>query len=386
MTVSTTAAGQYQAFSRWKRHATRYVFLVLGIAISAWAVLVPYAKARLQVNEAELGALLLLIGTGALLSMLMAGWLTNRFGCRKTLNVSTAVFLFSLVVLAFTSDVFLFGAMLFVFGVSSGVIDIAMNIQASLVEKRTGRRLMSGFHGMYSLGGFLGALIVSLMLKVGLSITFAMAALSLVMFLGLVLVFQRYLDPFGIREIKSSFSLSSKGIVLFLGGLCGIFYMADGVVLDWGALFMMSKGSPAEMSGLAFSVFSVAIAIGRLRGDRLLERFGTGKVMAMSGITAAIGFTIILATAGTLFSMVGFCIIGFGVSNLIPILFSCISRQKAVPVSQAISTVTTLGYLGLMAGPPAMGYIAHQYGLYAVFGSVAVLVLLASVSAWKALR
>ncbi len=386
MTFPTTAKDQHQAAFHWDEYATRYVFLVLGIAVSVWAVLVPFAKARLQVNDAELGGLLLLIGTGALLSMLCAGWLTNGFGCRKTLCLSTAVFLCSLVALAFTSDVFLFAVTLFIFGVSSGIVDIAMNIQASLVEKHSGRRLMSGFHGMYSVGGFLGALIVSMMLKAGLSLLSATAILSGLMFLVLAFIFQQHLYPFGIQEEKSAFSLRPKGIVLFLGILCAIFYMSDGVVLDWGALFMMSKGSPAELAGLAFSVFSVAIAIGRLVGDRLVERLGIGKVIVASGIIAILGFGIILGTSGSLFPMAGFCIAGLGVSNLIPILFSYISQHRGLPVSQAISTVTTIGYLGLMAGPPAMGYIAHQYGLYAVFGAVAFLVIAGAAAARKALH
>lgn len=386
MTFPATAKDQHQTLFRWEEHATRYVFLVLGIAVSVWAVLVPFAKARLQVNDAELGGLLLLIGTGALSSMLWAGWLTNRFGCRKTLCFSTTVFLASLTILAYASDIFLFAATLFIFGVSSGIVDIAMNIQASLVEKQHGKRLMSGFHGMYSVGGFLGALMVSLMLKTGLSILFATALLSVLMTVGLVLVCQRHLYPFGIQEEKAAFAIKPKGIILFLGVLCGIFYLCDGVVLDWGALLMMSKGSPAGMAGLAFSMFSVAIAIGRLVGDRLIERLGIGKVILASGAVAALGFAIILGTPNTLLTMAGFCITGLGASNLIPILFSYVSRQKALPVSHAISTVTTIGYLGLMAGPPAMGYIAHQYGLYAVFGAIAYLVVLGAVAARKALH
>ncbi len=200
------------------------------------------------------------------------------------------------------------------------------------------------------------------------------------------MVFQRHLDPFGLKENRPSHRFKFRGIILFLGILCGIFYMCDGVVLDWGALLMMAKGSPTEMSGMAFSVFSIAISIGRLVGDKLIDRFGIGKIIIASGIVATLGFAIILGTANILFAMAGFCVIGLGVSNLIPMLFSYISQQRILPVSQAISTVTTIGYLGLMAGPPAMGYIAHHYGLHAIFGIIALLVLVASVSARKVLH
>ena len=146
--------------TRGHGHATRFVFLALGLAISAWAMLVPYAKARLAVDEAVLGMLLLLIGTGALLSMPFAGWLTGRFGCRKTLVVSTTLFMMALVMLACVSSPWLFGIALFLFGASSGVVDVAMNIQAILVEKERNRSMMSGFHGMYSVGGFFGAVVM----------------------------------------------------------------------------------------------------------------------------------------------------------------------------------------------------------------------------------
>ena len=164
--------------------------------------------------------------------------------------------------------------------------------------------------------------------------------------------------------------------VLFGNGGLPLFSMARGAGDSEKAADIMGNSLALLLAG------SVALtAAGYIFCRPILFAFGAGEA---SYVYAKAYLDVYLT--GTLFSMVGFCIIGFGVSNLIPILFSCISRQKAVPVSQAISTVTTLGYLGLMAGPPAMGYIAHQYGLYAVFGSVAVLVLLASVSAWKALR
>ncbi len=367
--------------------ATRYIFLVLGLAISIWAALIPFIKNRLQLNEAELGGLLLLIGTGALLSMPWAGWLTNRWGCRKTLNRSTSVFLMALVLLGYTSNVFFFAVMLFIFGMSSGVIDIAMNIQASLIEKMTDRRFMSSFHGMYSLGGFLGALLFSFLLKLGLSALWAMILFSIVMISGNVFIFQRYFFPFGIQNsTKSSPFIRPKGIILFLSVLCFIFYLSDGVVLDWGALLMISKGAHLELAGMAFSIFSIAITVGRLWGDQLINRFGAKTMITASGVTALVGFTVLLIAFSPFVAIIGFCIIGLGVSNLIPILFSYASQQSIVPISQAVSSITTLGYLGLMSGPPLMGFIAHHFHLTFVFIIVAVLIFIASCLARKFLH
>ena len=361
-------------------HATRFIFLALGLAISAWAVLVPYAKARLGVNEAELGLLLLLVGTGAIISMPFAGWLTGKYGCRKTLVVSTTVFMLSLTGLACVSSSWAFGLSLFLFGASSGVVDVGMNIQAILVEKERNRSMMSGLHGMYSVGGFFGALIISALLNLGLSPLSAILCLTVSLIAGL-LVMARYLFPYG-HESKNrkSFSLP-KGSILMLGILCFIMYMGDGVVLDWGALFMTTtKSIPADTAGLSFAIFSVAISIGRLLGDRLVEWLGIRKVMTGSGMIAAIGFIIVMEAPSAWIAFAGFIVVGLGAANLIPLLFTIASRQKKMPVPQAISSVTTLGYLGLLIGPAMMGFIAHASSLYVVFGIVAGLMIFVSVT------
>ena len=361
-------------------HATRFIFLALGLAISAWAVLVPFAKARLGVNEAELGLLLLLVGTGAIVSMPFAGWLTGKYGCRKTLIVSTTVFMLSLIGLAFVSSPWAFGLSLFMFGASSGVVDVGMNIQAILVEKERKRSMMSGLHGMYSVGGFFGALIISALLNLGLTPLSAILCLTISLIAGL-LIMARYLFPYG-HESKNrkSFSLP-KGSILMLGVLCFIMYMGDGVVLDWGALVMTTtKSISADTAGLSFAIFSVAISIGRLFGDRLVEWLGIRKVMTSSGIIAAIGFVIVMEAPSAWIAFAGFVVVGLGAANLIPLLFTIASRQKKMPVPQAISSVTTLGYLGLLVGPAMMGFIAHATSLYVVFGIVAALMIFVSVT------
>ena len=158
-------------------------------------------------------------------------------------------------------------------------------------------------------------------------------------------------------------------------------YMGDGVVLDWGALFMTTtKSISADTAGLSFAIFSVAISIGRLFGDRLVEWLGIRKVMTSSGIIAAIGFVIVMEAPSAWIAFAGFVVVGLGAANLIPLLFTIASRQKKMPVPQAISSVTTLGYLGLLVGPAMMGFIAHATSLYVVFGIVAALMIFVSVT------
>ena len=343
-------------------------------------MLVPYAKARLGVNEAILGLLLLLVGTGAIISMPFAGWLTSKYGCRKTLVVSTTVFMLSLISLSFVSSPLAFGLSLFMFGASSGVVDVGMNIQAILVEKERNRSMMSGLHGMYSVGGFFGALIISGLLNLGLSPLVSIICLT-VSLIAVLFFMARYLFPYG-HETKNrkAFALP-KGSILMLGILCFIMYMGDGVVLDWGALFMTTtKSVPPDTAGLSFAIFSVAISVGRLFGDRLVESLGIRKVMTGSGIIAAAGFLVVMEAPSAWIAFTGFVVVGLGAANLIPLLFTIASRQKKIPVPQAVSSVTTLGYLGLLVGPAMMGFIAHATSLYVVFGIVAALMVFVSIT------
>ena len=197
----------------------------------------------------------------------------------------------------------------------------------------------------------------------------------------LIAVFARYLFPYGNQGKSRSFFVLPRGSILLLGVLCAIMYMGDGVVLDWGALFMTTtKAVAPDTAGLSFAVFSVAISTGRLFGDRLVEWLGAGKVMLASSILAAAGFLFVMAAPSTVTAFAGFVVVGLGASNIIPILFSIASHQKIMPVNLAISSVTTLGYLGLLMGPPIMGFIAHASSLYAVFGIVAGLMIFVGIA------
>ena len=144
-----------------------------------------------------------------------------------------------------------------------------------------------------------------------------------------------------------------------------------------------TKAVAPDTAGLAFAVFSVAISTGRLFGDRLVEWLGIRKVMTASSIIAAAGFVCVMAAPSTITAFAGFIIVGLGASNLIPILFSIASHQKIMPVNLAISSVTTLGYLGLLVGPPMMGFIAHASSLYAVFGIIAALMIFVGIASRK---
>src|SRR5690606_5273306 len=236
--------------------STRIAFLIAGLGMSAWAPLVPFAKERLAVNEATLGALLLCLGLGSLVSMPVTGMLAGRIGCSKVIAVSALVTCISLLGLAAASSVFTMAVALLFFGAAVGSVDVAMNIQAVIVEKASGRSMMSGFHGFYSLGGILGAAGVSGLLWFGLTPFYALVVM-VVLILILLLSCVGYLLSYGSCAREPLFVLP-KGRVLLIGCLCFIVFLAEGSVLDWSAVFLTSvRNIDLAQAGLGFAAFSV---------------------------------------------------------------------------------------------------------------------------------
>ncbi len=349
--------------------STRLAFLITGLAMSAWAPLVPFAQERLDVNEATLGALLLCLGGGSLIAMPLTGPLVIKFGCKKFITLSLLLMCFSLVFLGVAASVPSLALTLLIFGLSLGATDVAMNMQAVMVEKASGRSMMSGFHGFYSLGGIFGAVIISGLLWLALS-----PFESLLILTGVLLVMLAYTAPklltYGSTETKTGdekrdpFFVLPRGKVLLLGVLCFIVFLAEGSVLDWSAVFLTSvrEVNPIH-AGLGFACFSVAMTIARLTGDRIVQALGGKRILLWGGSCAALGFAIVVFVPYTIAAYIGFTLIGLGASNIVPVLFTAAGNQKTMPMSLAISAVVSLGYAGLLAGPALIGFIAELSSL-----------------------
>ena len=260
-----------------ERATTRAAFFVLGVGVSAWATLVPYAKARLVLDEADLGLLLLCVGVGSLVAMPFAGTLTGRFGCRKVLLASLPVFLGVLPLLASVESTAIMALCLLVFGASMGLMDVALNIQSVFVEQAAGKPLMSGFHGLYSVGGAVGA--GGMVVLLGLMPPLYAVGVACAALVALLAAYGRHFIPYGSGGGGPLFVVP-RGIVLLIGVLCFIMYLGEGTILDWSALFMtVERGVEPSRAGLAYGCFSVTMVLGRLFGDRIVQRFGDARIL-----------------------------------------------------------------------------------------------------------
>ncbi|UJD81116.1 MFS transporter [Serratia rubidaea] len=361
--------------------ATRIAFFVSGLGMAAWAPLVPFAKLRLNLDDGSLGLLLLCIGAGSLLAMPLTGLLTGKLGCRRVILLAGLALCIDLPLLVLMDSTPGMGLALLLFGAAIGMIDVAMNIQAVIVERASGRAMMSGFHGFFSVGGIAGAGGVSLLLWLGLSPLAAVLATVLTIVLLLALAQKNLLRDSDAQDGGPLFVLP-RGWVMFIGALCFIMFLAEGSMLDWSALFLTTlRGVEHSQAGLGYALFSIAMTIGRLNGDRVVNALGRYKMLLIGSLCAAVGLALAVVCDSAAIALLGFMLVGLGASNVVPILFSAAGNQHDMPANLAIASVTTLGYAGILAGPALIGFIAQVSSLTVAFGCVTVLLLAVTASA-----
>lgn len=366
---------------RAARKACLLVFLVCGIGLSSWAPMVPVAKTNLNLDDATLGFVLLALGAGAILTMPFTGALINKYGSRRVSLVAAIVIAIMLPILLLINSAVQLAVALFIFGAAIGSIDVAMNSQAVVVQDRYGKHIMSSFHGMFSLGGLIGSIGLGFLIKIGLSPLLAAVCISILLLLITIIEYKN-LIPHKEEEKVDSFSFSlPKGPVLILGIMCFIFFLAEGSLLDWSAVFLQfNRGFDPTMAGLGYAAFSVAMAIMRLTGDKIIHKLGSAKVVLFGALISSAGFFIATCIPSQAAALIGFIMVGLGAANVVPIFFTAAGNIPNVPTSVALPAVTTVGYAGQLAGPALIGFIAEAFSLPIALGFVGALLLLVAIT------
>ena len=362
------------------RLATRLSFLVAGLGIACWAPLAPFAKRRLAVDDATLGLLLLCIGIGSVVAMLLTGPLSSRYGSKPVILAGGFGLAVILPVLSAAATPTIVALALFAFGASLGSIAVAMNVHAVEVERAANKPLMSGFHALFSIGGFAGSTLMTLLLSLGLAPLGASLFCSAIMMAAMALAWPRLMT--GAKGERGPLFVTPRGIVLLLAGLAAASFLAEGAILDWSALLIIDAGLVTETHGGAgYMFFAVAMTAGRLVGDKVTTRIGDRSILFWGGVLALSGFVLLLTAPLATFAMAGFLLIGLGASNIVPVLFRNAGSQKTMPSALAISAIATTGYAGILVGPAAIGFASKAVGLHTAFWMVAVLLCLAPLTA-----
>lgn len=367
------------ATARAQQHATRAAFFIPGFAMAIWAVLVPFAKARTGVDDGILGLILLCLGAGSLIAMPLSGALAARFGCRKVMIATTALICISLPLLAILSNAWWLGGALFVFGAGVGAMDCTMNMQAVVVEREADRAMMSGFHAFFSIGGFIGAAAMTALLSARVvPVTAALAGVAAM--LAIAVPSLRHWRGEALHQ-EGPLLAWPRGVVLFLGILAFVVFLAEGAMLDWSAVFLADvRAIELSRAGLGYVAFALTMTAARLIGDSVVERLGRLRSIVVGALLASVGFIVLTWVTPWQASLAGYVLLGLGCANIVPAVFSLAGNQKRMPENIAITAVTTLGYAGVLAGPALIGFAAHGIGLAGAFMGVAVLLVGVAVS------
>lgn len=363
------------------RLATRLSFLVAGFGIACWAPLVPFAKERLAVDDAVLGLLLLSLGIGSVVAMLATGILSARHGTKPIIIAGGIGLALALPLLVIAGTPVTLAMALLAFGAALGSIDVAMNIHAVEVERAAGQPLMSGFHALFSIGGFAGSAVMTALLSFHLGPLACALICSVLMLIAMALAWPRLLLRSAQAQEGPLFVLP-HGIVLLLALLAAITFLIEGAMLDWGALLVIGTGLVSEaQGGIGYIVFSIAMTAGRLGGDAVVARVGDRATLVGGSLLAVAGLAVLLLAPSKAIAIAGFLLIGLGASNLVPVLFRGAATQTAMPTGLAVASITTAGYAGVLVGPAGIGFVAHAVGLPTAFWMLAALMCLVTLSA-----
>lgn len=364
--------------------AVRVQFFAAGALFATWGVQVPAVKAHYAVGEQALAWAMLAAGVGSVAGLTQAGRVVGRAGPRAVaLGAGLAGAAAIGLLLATTHYPLLLLAML-VFGVSSSLFDVAINVAASELERQQRRPVMSGFHGLFSLGGMVGAGAGGLMQAHALAPP-AQLALAAVACGGLALAGAWGMHGGHDAQAHGGFALP-RGVLALIGVLAALGLLCEGAIYDWSVLYMrQALDAPPPTAALAYAGFSAAMAGARFGGDWIRARLDAVRLMRGSAILAALGMALVLGAGHVVPALAGFVLMGLGLANVVPVLFSAAARVPGVAPAHGIAAVAALGYFGMMAGPPLIGLVAEHRSLTGGLGLVVLFALVLAMLAGQAL-
>ena len=350
-------------------------FFCQGLTFASWASRIPDIKTSLHLNEAALGTILLALPVGQLLTMFFSGRAVTRFGSKYVLRAAIVGYVISLTNIGLVEKPWQLVVALTAFGIFGNLCNISVNTQAVHAEELYNRPILASFHGVWSAAGFLGAIIGSQMMKLQIKPYYhfwIIASFAVTM----MLIFNKYLLLTPTSKLAGSFRRIKwpHGSLLLLGVIAFCCLSAEGCMFDWsGVYFQQVVKAEGALISLGYASFMIMMATGRFTGDALALNFGRKKMVQLSGVLIFTGMMIAVLFPTIVTATIGFLIVGFGVSSIIPLMYSTAGKVKEVASGIAIATVSGIGFFGFLMGPPLIGYIAQLAGLQYSFAVIAVL-------------
>lgn len=350
-------------------------FLVHGLVVSTWVSRIATMKAAIHLGDGTLGLALLGVAIGSLTGIPASGALVTRYGSRRVATWTSVGFCLALVPLAAASSLGMLIPALVFYGIMAGANDVAMNALAVGTERLLGTAVMSRFHAMFSLGGIAGAGLGAAVAARGVPLTTHLLAGAAVSLMVAALAARLTVET-RLGEAPSH-ALSLRRIPLALIVLCAIgfcIFLSEGAIADWAAVYFKQVLHTSDgMAPVAYAVFSGAMAAFRFAGDAITTRLGRAWTIRAGGTIAAAGLALVVLVNSPYLALAGFAMAGAGFSSIIPVVFAAGGRIPGIGEGAGVATVSGLGYLGFLAGPPAIGFLSEAFSLRAGLGLLVVL-------------
>ncbi len=369
-------ADQDMRRGRW---AVAAMFGANGFSMGIWATQIPLLLPRHQITESTLGLLILALGIGAVGAMLFAGRLIAAFGSRRVVIAFALAASPALALVVFAPNLWILALTMAAFGGLIGCMDVAMNANAVAVERSLGRAIMSSSHGFWSLGGFVGGSVGSYAIAHwGAEVQVVAATVLALTIVALAIPFLQRDTPAPVQGTKRKHGvLFPRDASLWLLGVLALFTMIpEGAVLDWSAIYLKKElGADIFRSGLGFAFCAGAMAVMRFAGDSVRNRMGAVKTLRISGLIAVVGLLGAAIAPNDSVAIASFAITGIGIANMVPIMFSAAGNHPGLDSGTAISTVTMVGYAGILIAPSSIGFVAEWFGFRLTYAALALLLL-----------
>ena len=351
-----------------------FFFFLSGLRFASWASRIPDIQSHLHLSDAALGSVLFALPAGSMSGLPLSGYLVAKFGSRNILFLATMLFPVSMIGIGMANSSLALAIQLYFFGVTGNMMNICVNTQAVSIESLYGRSIMASFHGLWSLGGFSGALIGTFMVSMSIDPLYHYLWVSAV---GLAIAFCIY--PFTFKnevktKHKSKLFVRPDTYLLVIGFITFGSMVCEGTMFDWsGVYFVKVIAASAQLRTLGYVSFMSAMATGRFIGDKLIIKFGAKKVLQLSGIVITSGLVVSVLFPYIITATIGFLMVGFGVSAIVPLCYAMAGRSTKMAPSLAIAAVSSIGFIGFLMGPPLIGYIAQAFSLRISFTVIACL-------------
>jgi MFS family permease len=368
------------------RHALAIglVFASDSILFGSWVAHIPHVKEKLHLSDSELGLTLFAMPVGLLIMNPLTGWVISRLGEAKACFWSAVGLTVAVLIPLNAPNPAVLAIGLFLMGLNAALINVAMNTSATNLERSQGIVIMSSCHGMWSLGGLLGSGIAGAVIALHVSPSVHVAIMS-----GLILILTFLLQPL-LAQIPSSSrtetgektgsSFVRPNLDLLLMILIGLAVaMGEGAAFDWSAVYLRETlGASSQIAALGFGSFSLTMTSLRFLGDAVIPKIGSKRWLQIGGLLAAFGLFFAIAFPYPATALIGFAILGAGCSLGAPILYAASMRVPGIPPAAGLATFATFSFIGFLAGPPVIGFVAEAFGLYYGLGFVAVILLISA--------